>query len=75
MKNETLYLFYLGISLTLVMATTLFLLVGLNPKATTYESLPWIYSGTCAVLAAATGLIARRYNTLHDLEAAKVKAE
>ena len=62
MTNETRYLGYLGVSLTFVMATTLFLLMGLNPKETVYSSLPWIYSGGCATLAATTGLLARRVN-------------
>ena len=75
MKNETLYLFYLGISLTLVMATTLFVLVGINPKETAYESLPWVYSGVCAVLAMVTGLMARRHNGLLELETAKSKSK
>lgn len=71
MKNDNLYLFYLGISLTLVMATTMFILVGINPKQSSYESLPWIYSGVCAVLAAGTGWMARRYNLLSELESTK----
>ena len=75
MKNETRYLFYLGISLTLVMAATLFVLVGLNPKETSYESLPWIYSIVCAFLAAVTGLLARRYNGLFELESVKINSK
>lgn len=74
MKNDNLYLFYLGISLTLVMATTMFILVGINPKQSAYESLPWIYSGVCAALAAVTGLMARRYDNF-ELEPTKVKPE
>ncbi len=62
MNYETRYLAYLGISLTFVMATTLFFLMGLNPKETVYEGLPWIYSGGCALIAAVTGIIARRMN-------------
>lgn len=58
-NNETRYL---GVSLTFVMATTLFFLMGLNPKATNYEMLPWIYTAGCALVAAGTGLMARRYN-------------
>lgn len=71
MKNDNLYLFYLGISLTLVMATTMFILVGINPKQSAYEALPWIYSGVCAVLAAGTGWMARRYNRTPELELTK----
>ncbi len=62
MNYETRYLGYLGISLTFVMATTLFFLMGLNPKETVYNSLPWLYSGACAVIATMTGLMARRVN-------------
>ncbi len=68
MNDETRYLGYLGISLTFVMATTLFFLMGLNPKETVYSSLPWIYSGACAALAAATGLLARRINRKLQLQ-------
>ena len=56
-NNETRYLGYLGVSLTFVMATTLFFLMGLNPKETSYEMLPWIYTAGCALIAAATGLM------------------
>ncbi len=62
MNYETRYLGYLGLSLTFVMATTLFFLMGLNPKAATYESLPWIYSVGCALIATVTGMMARRMN-------------
>lgn len=61
MAQDHWYLFYLGISLTLVMATTLFLLVGMNPKQEAYDSLPWLYAAGTACLAAATGWLARRY--------------
>ncbi len=67
MNNDSRYLFYLGISLTLVMATTLFILVGINPKQIAYDSLPWMYAGGCAVLAAITGAMARRCNRLLTL--------
>ncbi len=75
MKNDNLYLFYLGLSLTLVMATTMFLLVGINPKQSAYESLPWVYSGVCIVLATVTGWMARRYNGLLHLETTSVKSD
>ena len=68
MNDETRYLGYLGISLTFVMATTLFFLMGLNPKETVYSSLPWIYSGACAAIAATTGLTARRVNRKLQLQ-------
>jgi len=56
------YLVWLGLSLTMVMATTLFALVGINPKGESYQWLPWMYAGGCAVLAGIFGLIARRYH-------------
>jgi phytoene synthase len=73
MNYETRYLGYLGLSLTFVMATTMFLLMGLNPKETVYEGLPWIYSGGCALIAAGTGIMARRMN--QHLTPQPVKAE
>ncbi len=73
MKNETRYLFYLGLSLTLIMATTLFTLVGINPKDSSYQSLPWIYAVACAVLAGLTGLMARRCNHLFEIEKTSAK--
>ena len=68
MNNETRYLGYVGISLTLVMATTLFFLMGLNPKESFYSTLPWLYSGVCAVLAMMTGLLAKRVNRKLQLQ-------
>ncbi len=68
MNYETRYLGYLGISLTFVMATTLFLLMGLNPKETVYSSLPWVYCGICAAIAVATGVIAQRINRQLQLQ-------
>lgn len=52
MKLETWYLAVFGLSLTLIMATVLFVLVGINPKRESYEILPWIYSACSAVGAA-----------------------
>ena len=70
MSHESRYLLFTGISLTLVMATTLFALMGINPKADSYAAMPWIYSGVCAVLAAMTGLYARSCNRQHEAVAA-----
>lgn len=70
MNHETRYLGYLGISLTFVMATTLFFLMGLNPKETVYSSLPWIYSGISAAIATVTGVIAQRINRQLELQPA-----
>jgi len=63
MNDENRYLGYLGISLTFVMATTLFLLMGLNPEGTAYQGLPWIYAAVCALIAAGTGIMARRISS------------
>lgn len=71
-KSETLYLFYLGLSLTLTMAMTLFVLVGINPKASTYQSLPWLYSAICGLLALTTGWLARRYHAPSTANAIKL---
>ena len=55
------YLASLGLSLTLIMATALFALVGMNPKdAATYGRLPWLYAAGSAALAAIFGYVAMR---------------
>lgn len=41
-----------ALSLTAVMATALFVLVGFNPKAESYGNLPWFYAAGCAVASA-----------------------
>ncbi len=38
---------YLGLSLTLIMATALFAMVFVHPKSTEYSALPLIYAGLC----------------------------
>lgn len=53
MKSEFHYLAIFGLSMTLIMATVLFALMGMNPKQESYELLPWTYSGCSAVGAAA----------------------
>ena len=72
MNHESRYLLFTGISLTLVMATTLFALMGINPKLSSYEYLPWVYSASCASLAVITGWIARRCNRLAVAESAAI---
>ena len=52
MKTEFHYLAIFGLSMTLVMATVLFALMGLNPKREAYELLPWMYSVASAIGAA-----------------------
>ncbi len=61
MNNDGRYLLCLGFSLTLIMAATLFVLVGINPKDPSYTYLPWTYAAVSGVLAAITGWMARRY--------------
>ncbi len=61
MKTESRYLVSLGLSLTLLMATGLFVLVGLNPKDATYASLPWAYAAATAVLGIALNVLAKHY--------------
>jgi len=60
MKRETLFLATFGLSLTCVMATVMFALVGINPKLDSYQWLPWAYAGTSAIAAAVLGWLARR---------------
>jgi 15-cis-phytoene synthase len=60
MKPETFYLAIFGLSLTCVMGTVMFALVGMNPKADSYDKLPWVYSIGCAVMAAVLGWWSRR---------------
>jgi len=73
MNNDALYLFYLGLSMTLIMATTLFVLVGVNPKDSSYEALPWVYALISAILATVTGWVARRYNGVASWASVKEK--
>lgn len=60
MNYEARYIVSLGLSLTLIMATALFLLVGMNPKDSSYEMLPWIYASTSALMATVFGALAKR---------------
>ena len=65
MNKEAFYLATLGVSLTAIMATVMFLLVAFNPKdATTYSNLPWIY----AVVSATVGCLTQA--TLYRMERA-----
>jgi phytoene synthase len=59
MKRETLFLATFGLSLTCVMATVMFALVGMNPKLESYQQLPWVYASASAVLALGLGCWAR----------------
>ncbi len=41
-----------GLTLVLIVATVLFVLVGLNPKQESYGHLPWVYAGLSIIGAA-----------------------
>jgi MFS family permease len=58
--RETMYLVTFGLALVLVMATLLFILVGLNPKSDDYGHLPWVYSGVSLACGIACWLISGR---------------
>ncbi len=62
MTKDMQFLLYLGLSLTFIMAVALFALVGVNPKAEAYASLPWWYAAISAALATVTGIRARQLN-------------
>jgi hypothetical protein len=49
-----------GLALVLVMATVLFVLVGVNPKNDEYGTLPWVYSSACAAASVACWVISGR---------------
>jgi len=52
MNKDATYLATLGVSLTAIMATAMFVLVALNPKdAAIYSNLPWIYASVSALIA------------------------
>ena len=60
LSTDSAYLASIGLSLTLTMATALFILVGVNPKQADYSNLPWIYAAMSAAAAFATNWLARR---------------
>ena len=74
MNRETKYLAWFSLSLAFIMGATLFVLVGVNPKLSAYEALPWIYAVACIALAAITGTIARRVGQKLQLSEAKVRS-
>lgn len=54
---------YLGLSLTLIMATALFAMVFFNPKSSEYSNLPLIYAGFSVVGAVVFNRLAARCDT------------
>ncbi len=54
---------YLGLSLTLIMATALFAMVFFNPKSSEYSNLPLIYAGLSLVGAVVFNRLAARCDT------------
>jgi hypothetical protein len=67
MNREARYIVSLGLSLTMIMATALFVLVGVNPKDSSYQALPWIYAAVSALTAVVCGTLAKRFQ--EELEA------
>lgn len=61
MNREARYIVSLGLSLTLIMATALFVLVGVNPKDSSYQALPWVYAAISALTAVVCGALAKRF--------------
>lgn len=51
---------WLGLSLTCITATVLFILVAVNPKESAYGATPWAYAGVSACLAVAFNRMAVR---------------
>ena len=75
MKNESLYLVFLGLALTFLMGTTLFVLMGINPKASSYEMLPWVYAAGCATISAVTAALSRHFDRQPVATAVRVSGE
>lgn len=58
--RDSMSLVTFGLALVLVMATVLFILVGVNPKNEEYSVLPWVYSVLSAIGSIACWLISVR---------------
>ena len=61
--NDAKYLVYLGISLTAFMGSAAFLLVMLNPKDASYQTLPIVYAAACFAIGIVTNALAKRAET------------
>ncbi|QDV87205.1 hypothetical protein TBK1r_62340 [Stieleria magnilauensis] len=58
--NDAKYLVFLGISLTAFMSSAAFLLVMLNPKDASYQTLPIVYAVACFAIGIVTNVLAKR---------------
>jgi hypothetical protein len=65
MKNwrETLHVAIFGTSLTLFLAATLFVMVGLNPKQSSFGVMPWIYAVVSLIASGILYVVSRRYQS------------
>jgi hypothetical protein len=65
MKNwrETLHVAMFGTSLTLFLAATLFVMVGLNPKQSSFGMMPWVYAGMSLLASGILYIASRRYQS------------
>ena len=61
-SNQAKQVAFLGLSLTAIMATVLFLLVYVNPKEDVYTYLPLIYAGVSAAAAVLFNRLSARYD-------------
>ncbi len=76
MNKDANYLATLGVSLTAMMATAMFVLVAFNPKdAAIYSNVPWIYATVSAVIACGTQWALYRMGQTMSLQPVRVSRE
>ncbi len=76
MNKEAFYLATLGVSLTAIMATAMFLLVAYNPKdAATYNNLPWIYAVASATVGCLTQATLYRMDRAMRLQPVRIESD
>lgn len=76
MRHQAPSLVTLGISLSAILATAMFVMVGLNPKdADSYGFLPWLYAIGCFFVAAITQVALRRMEANAQLVPQRVVSE
>lgn len=51
---------FFALSLAAMMGVTLFVTVGVNPKAEGYGNMPWYYAGVCLLTSVLLSLLSRR---------------